>query len=192
MSTRKLVYYMRHFEALHNLPPPNYRIPDPELTPQAQQQALTAIEVVKQIPAIDLIVCSPLIRTLQTYLLVFNNQNRCPLIIHPDLQEIFCEPSDIGSSVEELRKRFPSLINELNTFTQTFGENEWLEKTNPENIYSPERLEERKKRLLNWILNRPEKNIFIISHNVMLKAFLYNDRDHKYDFQNGEIRQIQY
>ncbi|CAF3295207.1 unnamed protein product [Rotaria socialis] len=192
MTTKKCIYYMRHFEALHNIPPCNFRIPDPELSPYGQTQAFAAIETIKNIPSIDLIVCSPLTRTLETSLLVFKNQYPSPFIIHPDLQEVCTEPCDIGSSVDQLKIKFPSLSNELDMFTQTFGDTEWLDKMNPDNIYSPTRIKERVKRLLDWLLNRVEKHIFIISHGLMLKEFLYGGNDQKYNFKNGEIRTVEY
>jgi len=193
MSTKKIVYYMRHFEALHNIPPYNYNIPDPELSPIGQTQANAAIEIIRNIPSIDLIVCSPLIRALQTCLLVFNNRQNLPLIIHPDLQEVCTEPCDIGSPINDLKIKFPTLLNELNTFVETFGDSEWLDKINPENIYSPKQIKERAERFLHWIMNRSEENIFIISHNLMLQQLLQDtNNSQKIDFRNGEIKVIEY
>jgi broad specificity phosphatase PhoE len=192
MSTKKIVYYMRHFEALHNIQPYNYSIRDPELSPLGQTQALTAIESVKNISSIDLIVCSPLIRTLQTYLLVFNNRRNLPLVIHPDLQEVCTEPCDIGSPVDDLKIKFPILLDELNTFGQAFGDKEWLDKINPENIYSPKQIQERAKRFHNWLVNRSEKHIFVISHNIMLQQLLQDTSTQKISFKNGEIKKIEH
>jgi broad specificity phosphatase PhoE len=192
MSTKKIVYYMRHFEALHNIQPYNYSIRDPELSPLGQTQALTAIESVKNISSIDLIVCSPLIRTLQTFLLVFNNRRNLPLVIHPDLQEVCTEPCDIGSPVDDLKIKFPILLDELNTFGQAFGDKEWLDKINPENIYSPKQIQERAKRFHNWLMNRSEKHIFVISHNIMLQQLLQDTSTQKISFKNGEIKKIEH
>ena len=155
-----------------------------------QTQANDAIEIVKMIPNIDLIVCSPLRRALQTYLLVFKNQHSSPLIIHPDLQEVCSESSDIGSSVDILKTKLPSLLNELNTFEQTFGDVEWRDKINSESIYSPKRIEERVLRFHHWLKNRSEQHIFIISHALMLRTLFHNEV--KTALQNGEIRAIEY
>jgi broad specificity phosphatase PhoE len=183
---------MRHFEALHNIPPYNYSIHDPELSPLGQTQANAAIEIIKNIPSIDLIVCSPFTRTLQTYLLVFNNRQNLPLIIHPDLQEVCNEPCDIGSSLNDLKIKFPSLFNELNIFEETFGDSEWLDKINPENIYSPKQIKERAKRFLQWLMNRSEEHIFVISHNLMLQQLLQDNNNQKINLENGEIKAIEY
>ncbi|CAF0886965.1 unnamed protein product [Rotaria sordida] len=192
MTTKKTVYYMRHFEALHNIPPYNYNIPDPELSPRGRTQATAAIEMIKKISSIDLIICSPLTRALQTYLLVFNNQHRIPLIIHPDLQEVCTEPCDIGRSISQLMLKFPNLFDELSTMEKTFGNNEWLDKINPENIYSPKQIKQRTKRFLHWLNNRSEQHIFVISHNLMLKELIHDDKHQKFNLQNGEIRTVEY
>ena len=189
MPTNKTVYYMRHFQAMHNIPPPNYSLRDPELSPLGQTQAKAAIERIDQIPSIDLVVCSPLTRTLQTYLLVFHNRRNLPLIIHPDLQEVCSEPCDLGSPFVDLQKKFSDLAKELDGFRSTFGDNEWLEKINPESIYSPKQIKERAKRFHQWLMNRPEETIFVISHNLMLKELLTNEKN---DIQNGEIRRMEY
>ncbi len=188
MPTKKIVYYMRHFEALHNISPHNYNLPDPELSPLGQTQANDTSEIIKNIPSIDLIVCSPLIRALQTYLLVFNNQQNISLIIHPDLQEVCTEPCDIGSPLNDLKLKFPSLLNELNTFKETFGDSEWLNKINPDNIYSPKQIKQRTKRFLHWLMNRSEQHIFVISHNLMLQQLIHD----KINLKNGEIKAIEY
>ncbi len=190
MSTKKIVYYMRHFEALHNISPYNYSLHDPELSPLGQMQAKPAIEMIENIPSIDLIVCSPLTRTLQTYLLTFHNRKNLPLIIHPDLQEICSEPCDIGSSLFDLHKKFPGLSNELKTFEETFGDHEWLDKNNPESIYSPKQIKQRAKRFHQWLMNRSEEHIFIISHNLMLNELLTDSQ--KIGLQNGEMKIIEY
>ncbi|CAF1129782.1 unnamed protein product [Adineta steineri] len=192
MTTKKIVYYMRHFEALHNIEPYNFKLPDPELSPVGQTQSNAAIEIIKKIPSIDLIVCSPLTRTLQTYLLVFNDRRTVPLIIHPDLQEVCTEPCDMGSPLNDLKTKFPNLSNEFNTFEQTFGDIEWLNKIHPDNIYSPQQIEQRSKRFLDWLMNRSEKHIFVISHNLMLQKLLQNDNKQKIEFKNGEIKTIEY
>ncbi|UJR08427.1 hypothetical protein I4U23_012697 [Adineta vaga] len=192
MSTQKVVYYMRHFEALHNIPPHNFSIHDPELSSLGQNQATNAIQNIQTISSIDLVVCSPLIRTLQTYLLVFNNQRNIPLIIHPDLQEVCNEPCDIGSPLNDLKTKFPTLLNEFDVFEDTFGGNEWLEKNDLESIYSPKQIQQRTKRFLQWLMNRSEKHIFIISHNLMLQELLPKEKNRKINLKNGEIKTIEY
>ncbi|CAF3783422.1 unnamed protein product [Rotaria sp. Silwood1] len=183
---------MRHFEALHNIPPYNYHIPDPDLSPHGRTQAIATIENLKKIPSIDLVVCSPLTRALQTYLLVFNNQHHPPLIIHPDIQEVCTEPCDTGRSINQLMIKFPNLCDQLNKMEKTFGDSEWLDKTNPESSYSPKQIKQRAKRFLQWLNNRPEKHIFIISHNLMLKELIQGDSNQRFNLQNGEIRTVEY
>lgn len=184
---------MRHCEALHNIIPYNYSLRDPELSPLGQTQANNAIKIIENISSIDLIVCSPLTRTLQTYLLVFHNQPDIPLIIHPDLQEVCTEPCDTGSPIIDLKNKFPNLSNQLTIFGETFGDSEWLDKNNPENIYSPKKITERAKRFHQWLMNRSEENIFVISHNLMLRQLLQdNNTTEKLELKNGEIKIMEY
>lgn len=186
MSSKKTVYYIRHFEALHNIPPHDYTLRDPELSSFGRTQVKSTFELIEKIPSIDLIVCSPLTRTLQTYLLLFHHQLSIPFIIHPDLQEVCSDVCDVGSPLEILRERFPNLIDALNIFEQTFGPNDWLEKSKPNSLYSPQQVKTRAQRFHQWLMNRPEKNIIVISHNLMLGELL------DASFKNGEIKTIEY
>ena len=193
MSAKKTVYYLRHFEALHNVPPYDYSLRDPELSPFGQSQAASTWEIIEKIPSIDLIVCSPLTRTLQTYLLLFHQRTHIPLIIHPDLQEVCSEICDVGSPLNILREKFPSLSKSLTTFEETFGANDWLEKQNPESLYSPKQVKTRAKRFHQWLINRPETTILVISHNLMLAELLSDPtRKEKLALKNGELKTMEY
>ena len=189
----KTISYIRHFEALHNLPPSNYQLLDPALSPHGQSQAAGTIEALKTIPKIDLIVCSPLTRTLQTYLLLSDADDRrdIPLILHPDLQEKCSEPCDVGRPVAELKREFPSLVKELNVFEETFGDEEWRDKLTPSSRYSPSRIAERAKSILRWLLDRPEEHLLVISHNLMLKA-LFELHGQSVDLRNGQMKTMEY
>lgn len=189
----KTIYYIRHFEALHNVRPYNYQLADPVLSPLGQSQAVETIEALKDIASIDLIVCSPLTRTLQTYLLLTDDEQRrqIPLIIHPDLQEKCSEPCDNGRPIVELKRDFPSLINPLTVFEETFGDEEWRDKVNPSSRYSPTRVEERARAMLRWLLDRPEEHLLVISHNLMLKV-LFQLHGETVELRNGELKKIEY
>ena len=192
-KVKKTVYYLRHFEALHNIRPYNYELVDPRLSPLGESQAAKTNELLLTFPPIDLIVCSPLSRTLQTYLLTIDHLVRSskfaaiPLIIHPDLQEVCSVPCDVGRSVQDLKRDFPSLNEPLETFRQTFGDDEWREKNQRESFYHPDRIDERARRIRQWLIDRPEERILVISHNLMIQALFRLDGEQA-DMSNGEIR----
>lgn len=181
----KTIYYLRHFQALHNIPPYNYQHLDPRLSPTGERQAKKTIEILSNLLPIDLIVCSPLSRTLETYLLL--QLTSSPLIIHPDLQEVCREPCDVGRPIDELKRDFPSLNEQLETFRQTFGDEHWREKTRLDSFYHPDRIEERARRIRQWLIDRPEQRILVISHNLMIKSLFKLDNEHV-DVKNGEIQ----
>lgn len=193
MSSKKTVYYLRHFEALHNIPPHDYTLRDPELSPFGRTQATTTLKLIEKIPSIDLIVCSPLTRTLQTYLLLFQQRTNIPLIIHPDLQEVCSDVCDVGSPLDILREKFPNLSDALKTFEESFGPVDWLEKRKPDSLYSPKQVKIRAQRFHQWLMNRPEKNIVVISHNLMLGELLADSsKNEKLDLKNGELKMMEY
>ena len=112
MTTNKFVHYVRHFEALHNIEPNDYQLPDPELSALGRTQATSTIVMLRTIPQVDLVVCSPLVRALETYSLISDACRRggddpsaVPLIIHADLQEVCNEPCDVGSSLERFEAK---------------------------------------------------------------------------------------
>ena len=197
MST-KSIYFIRHFEAMHNIEPWNHQLHDPELSPVGQLQAPSTIERVEQIEQIDLVVCSPMTRTLQTYLNIFRGNDtihhrlsKIPLIIHPDAQEILEKPCDTGRPIVELREKFPILINELNKFETMFAGFEWLNKSDPSNLYHPQRIHERILRLLRWLVERPEKSIVVISHGLLIKE-IFRRQGQDVHLSNGAVYKAEY
>ena len=196
-KVKKTVYYLRHFEALHNIRPYNYQLVDPRLSPLGESQAAKTNEMLLTFPPVDLIVCSPLSRTLQTYLLTIDHLVRSakfaeiPLIIHPDLQEVCSVPCDVGRPVEELKRDFPSLNEPLDAFRQAFGDEQWREKHQRESFYHPDRIDERARKIRQWLIDRPEERILVISHNLMIQALFRLDGEEA-DMSNGEIRIKEY
>ncbi|CAF4480701.1 unnamed protein product, partial [Rotaria sp. Silwood2] len=105
---------------------------------------------------------------------------------HPNLQEVFSELCDTERLIVDLKRTFPSLIKELGTFEQTFGDIQWRHKLNSESFYLPNRIEERAKAILQWLINQSERNIVVISYNLMLKA-IFQLHNQLIDTKNGDI-----
>jgi hypothetical protein len=82
----KIVYYMRHFQAIHNVDPSYQNVLDPDLTEYGFQQGP---KINFDSDELDLIICSPLSRTIQTYLSLFHDaekRERIPFMLDADLQ----------------------------------------------------------------------------------------------------------
>lgn len=181
----KRIYAFRHAQAEHKQVPSSprsrrplmsctssvdedYSIPDSPLTQLGRSQA-------SQIPnhplgaranaVADLVVTSPLKRTLQTTLLGFKEaRSRVPTIALPALQECNDHPCDTGSSRQELEKD-PELGKEFNFSALP---DDW---TSKKGFWAPtdEALYERLAWVRRWLRDRPEKNIVVVAHGDALR-----------------------
>ncbi|CAF1128279.1 unnamed protein product [Rotaria sordida] len=82
----KIIYYMRHFQAQHNVDARYVNILDPDLTKYGFEQGS---KIIFDDDQLELIICSPLSRTIQTYLSIFNRterRQRIPFKLDADLQ----------------------------------------------------------------------------------------------------------
>ncbi|CAF1232108.1 unnamed protein product [Didymodactylos carnosus] len=169
--SEKTIFYLRHCQAEHNVNN-EYNIQDPRLTQ-------IGIEHAKKIilpPNLELVVCSPFVRTLQTYQILFPGKE-IPLIIEPDLQEVSMCECDIGSSVETLVEQFPDLAREL----QRDLKHDWNEKTKDQ--CTKEAIQKRAEKIRYLLHKRSERKILVISHNCFLHGLV---GEH---FENGEIKE---
>ncbi|KAK3352248.1 histidine phosphatase superfamily [Lasiosphaeria hispida] len=106
------IHILRHGESLHNIQKP-YPHPDPPLTETGTAQALA----LRPASLPDLILISPMTRTIQTALLAFSHLlgpavplTSCTEVqIWPDLREARHEICNKGVSRAELAARFPGL-----------------------------------------------------------------------------------
>lgn len=99
--------FIRHAQGLHNLNV-GYRFHDPQLTLEGQQQCRDLACKLDDMYSIDCIVASPLLRTLHTALLVFE-ESLCfkpdlRIIALAELQETSDLPYDTDSPHEELEQ----------------------------------------------------------------------------------------
>ncbi|HLU86220.1 MAG TPA: histidine phosphatase family protein, partial [Taishania sp.] len=100
----------------------------------------------------QLIVTSPLYRTLQTTTIAFEHLN-IPMIANPDIQETKAGilDCDTGIEAEILKKKFPNVVMDH------------LEK----NWYLPQvNVETRIQRFKKWLNERKEQIIVVVSHAV--------------------------
>ncbi|CAM1501140.1 Fc.00g103020.m01.CDS01 [Cosmosporella sp. VM-42] len=99
---------LRHGQSLHNVDR-SYKIPDPQLTDLGMQQAAVLRGKLALQP--DLIVISPMTRTIQTSLIAFPNalsaEGKVPVQIWPDLREAHDSICCKGVDREVLSAQFP-------------------------------------------------------------------------------------
>ena len=109
------VWAVRHGQAWHNLDRQNgWRLPDPGLTALGWEQATAAAGLLPH--NLSLLISSPLRRCVQTTAAALTalgapppaaaSGRRVPLVLHPDLQEIYFGPADTGRPWHELLAEF--------------------------------------------------------------------------------------
>jgi len=164
LGIEKTAVLIRHGEGEHNVNK-DYTLKDPALTEKGIGQATKMKEV--DIPRkldIQLVVVSPLRRTLQTAYYGFGD---APVRFHcqPLLQEIGECSSDIGSDKKQLKEWF----GEDSPFPFDDLDDDWYEK---KDIYLGKRVPERVSRFVNWLRQREEKNVIIVSHYGILEMMV--------------------
>ena len=171
----KNIYFVRHGYALHNflfwkLNREAYNIRDTQLLQEGVEQASELNKKWKEINDIELVVCSPSIRTLDTALLVFKGTK------HENKIKALDYLLEYPLGVEECNRRKDKDV--LKTLYKNVSFNDLVNNKlpwNPNKRESVEELEVRHKLLLNWIKNRPEKNICVVSHSSYISQFLFNE-----------------
>ena len=175
----KNLYFVRHGYAIHNflywkIGKKAYDIRDTQLMQKGVEQATSLANTWKDINTIDLVVSSPSIRTLDTALLVFKNTNH-KILGCDDILEY-----PLGSE-ECNRRKDKSILKTL--YPQIDFSNILCEKLPWNYTNEPiESLHERQKKFLNWIKQRPEKNICVVSHSSFigeLKDGVIGDEEHE-------------
>lgn len=106
-SIRPLIHIIRHGEAIHNIDR-TYAKRDPPLTAAGRDQC----QQVELVATPDLILISPMTRTLQTALTVFpflqsDDPFPVPVEVWPDLREAHDAECNKGLGRAELRNKFP-------------------------------------------------------------------------------------
>ena len=125
---------------------------------------------------IELVVVSPLMRTLQTCVNIFKNTD-VPIIALDSLLEY-----PFGGDENCNKRKNKSLLSanfpQIN-FDNITEEPEW--QTNRSTI---DDLEKRRQLFLNYIEHREEKHIAVVSHSSWLNYFLYKDTEFKNELEH--------
>lgn len=103
----KTIHLIRHAQALHNIAD-DFSIPDAVLTEKGRNQAIGLLSRQADFAKVQLLVCSPQRRTMQTMLLglpgLIERLGKGSTIILPLFQEIHSLPCDTGSGTSSARR----------------------------------------------------------------------------------------
>ncbi|KAK2871843.1 hypothetical protein FQN49_002768 [Arthroderma sp. PD_2] len=155
----------------HNLNVANHVIQDPLLTPHGEGQCRTLQANFPYHSQIDLIVASPLRRTIYTALLSFENiiqERGLKIIALPEIQETSDVPCDTGSDLTDLKKEIEEkgLPVDLSLVPE-----DWNDKTKEKWSANAKSVTVRAREARRWLKARPEKHIAMVSHGGVLHYF---------------------
>lgn len=192
VKNKKIIYWIRHGESLSNISDSNHDIIDPELTFTGKSQC---DELKKKIKSdnidskIDLIIVSPLTRTLETCSNVFDDLvNKIKFICLEEIREHIDKPC-------HMRKKKNLLVNKYKhiDFSNLTHDDDFLYK-HYNGLETKSNVIERCKKFVRWLKNRKEKNIVIITHGNFLYP-MFNDVlknvPNKTFFSNCELRIVE-
>lgn len=123
MASKPTIYLVRHAESVHNVSK-DFNHHDPGLTQTGFAQASALADTFSALPPVEVILTSPLSRTIETTLAGFSSilsnalsidspttsaERAAKLILDPDLQERSDLPCDTGSDLSILKAKFPGL-----------------------------------------------------------------------------------
>lgn len=156
------IHLIRHAQGLHNVDGTYIKFHDPLLTPLGKQQCA---ELQKKFPhhqGVDLIVSSPIRRTLYTSLHGFQDDIKTKgleIIALPELQETTDNPCDTGSHPLELANEFAG-----DPIDFALVQSGWNDKTSDK--WGPDKraIAKRAQEAREWLLKRPEKEIVVVTH----------------------------
>ncbi|WZZ19285.1 hypothetical protein YC2023_112374 [Brassica napus] len=216
LESCKIIHLLRHGQALHNVEAEKDRnallsphLFDAPLTEHGHQQVenlherLVSSGVLKRV---ELVVTSPLLRTMQTAVGVFGNEDRqqnmtsTPSILALEVarDRNGVRPPDMRRNVSEYQTIFPTIdFSQAKICFHIESEEDNLWRSDVRE--SEEEIFARGLEFMKWLWKRPEKEVAVVSHGIVLQHMLYvfaNDCDKsiRHDlckrFANCEIRTV--
>lgn len=138
---------------------------DPKLTPFGDAQCRLLRENFPRHDPIDLLVCSPLRRTVYTTLISFQpeiEQRGLKVIALPELQEVGDWPCDTGSDLAVIREEFEGKPVDLSRVPDDWNSNKGQ--------WGPgdDVVKKRAAKVRQWLKARKEKNIVVVTHGGLV------------------------
>lgn len=155
------IHCVRHAQGYHNLSVAAHNLHDPLLTTAGDEQCRNLQKKFPNMRSIDLVVASPLKRTLHTALIAFEpvlKEKGLNVIALPELQETSNLPCDTGSSPDIIATEFEGKPVDLNLVKPGWDSKrmKWAPTTTA--------IEKRAGDARRWLMARPEKEIVVVSH----------------------------
>ncbi|PVH80400.1 phosphoglycerate mutase-like protein [Cadophora sp. DSE1049] len=182
------IILIRHAEAIHNITK-DYTIHDPPLTEHGltTQCSTLSRRLQESLPLanqIDLIVVSPMQRTLQTAAASLNwlTARGIKTIALAELQETTTNAIDIGRPIEELTRDWPNI--DWSAMDPIFPSKEGLY------AFSAEALLRRGAAARKWLRSRPEKVIAVVGHAGFMRIGLCNRKFDNADWRVFEFENV--
>ncbi|EFQ96778.1 phosphoglycerate mutase [Nannizzia gypsea CBS 118893] len=178
-----VLHCVRHAQGFHNLCIENHVLQDPLLTPFGEEQCRTLRANFPYHADVELIVASPLRRTIYTALHSFANiiqEKQLTIIALPEIQETSDVPCDTGSDLSDLKKEVEEkgLPVDLSLVPE-----DWNDKTTEKWSANAKSVTARARQARQWLKARPEKHIAVVSHGGVLHYF-------SEDWQDSTLYQV--
>ena len=185
---------VRHAEALHNKTR-DHNLRDPGLTPLGFDQCAALRESLKielsKLLRVELIVVSPMRRTLQTASIALNWLIAEGVKVEGDAdwQEVYDEPCDTGTPISELEGQYPE-------FDFSMVDLVYPDKSSPKGkryAHSRNAVLGRAQIALRKLYDRPEKLIIVVSHSAFMRLAVsgaqYANADYRiFDFNKHKSK----
>ena len=165
------VYCIRHGKSTHNVEYDKFgraaffgdKPFNSHLVVEGVRQATWLYENWKERKEIDLIIVSPLQRTLETCECIFGKYNSVPVVVLDTLLEYpqGSHTPNYRRNKTELSYLYPSYDFKINEYPSVYEHEE-----------TKEMLKYRVNDLNLWLSKREEKNVALVGHNSFLKEFL--------------------
>ncbi len=140
---------------------------DPSLTPFGEEQCRQLAQRFPYHDNVELLVTSPIRRTIYTTLIGFKPEIKrgIKIIALPEAQEVSDLPCDTGSDAEVLKKEMEGKPVDLSLIYKGWNNNRGKWATDADAI------EARAKEARQWLKARPEKEIVLVTHGGFLHFF---------------------
>ncbi|MCJ1463831.1 hypothetical protein MMC07_002440 [Pseudocyphellaria aurata] len=140
---------------------------DPILTPKGEDECQQLRQIFPYHQSVDLLVVSPLRRTIYTALLGFRPEieRGVPVIALPEMQETSDLPCDTGSDAKNLKQDMDGKPVDL-----SLVHDGWNSKSGR---WAPTKaaVDKRSRQARQWLKARPEKEIVVVTHGGLLHYF---------------------
>ena len=154
-------------QGYHNLTTDNHDLHDPLLTPFGEEQCRRLAQNFPYHDHVELLVTSPLRRTICTTLLGFEPEIKrgVKVIATPEAQEVGDLACDTGSDVKVLKKEMEGKPVDLSLVHEG-----WNNKKGKWAAHA-DAIEARAKEARQWLKSRPEKEVVLVTHGGFLHFF---------------------